>query len=152
MRPAGSLLPVEASGTLEERKSLAKDLPVLRALVLLAVLSLSASALARARLCPTGSEVLVSCTATATLPLVPFVAVCAIDEDAFIVLDPGAGRRPMSYRAAARATETVTTWYATAGAAADNLKLEIDHEARGRGNAVLSFDSVFGGVSKFICR
>lgn len=125
---------------------------MLRSFFVLTILTLSTSAFARARLCPTGSEVLVSCTATATLPLVPFVAVCAIDEDAFIVLDPGAGRRPMSYQAAARATDTVTTWYATAGAAADNLKLEIDHEARGRSNAVLSFDSVFGGVSKFLCR
>ncbi len=121
-------------------------------LIALILMTAALPAFARARLCPAGSEVLVSCTATATLPLVPFVAVCAIDEDAFIVLDPGAGRQPMSYQAAARAYETMTTWYAKAGAAADNLKLEIDHEARGRSNAVLSFDSVFGGVSRFLCR
>ena len=116
-------------------------------------LALFQTASAKPRMCPEGSQELISCEAKFVLPLFPYVSVCQNAEAEYaIALDYGSTNLPEVYLAEKIETESRISLKAI-DEEADELTIVVDKKTTKKDNGTLSFKSIISTrASKYICK
>lgn len=127
----------------------------MKSLLVLTILSASFSAYAAPkRLCPAELTEVLTCTSQRSIPLYPYVAVCADQNgENILVLDRGAAKSPDILKVLASEANHVITFKATEEDT-DNLAFSYKKDSAGqKSNGLLTFDFWGSEVAdKYTCK